>query len=206
LIPKYNWYIDNFIVIDFFSDNITPRGRIGDGIIRDNKFTINFDLHLNKLLLEYTLENIMFINYTGHCSSFSSCLLSRNIDCIWQIPYRAIKQSYDNKINNRLLSQLQDSVNSTLYQFPPLDKKINSFGIVLEAPHELSSTIEISKLPSSKLLKKLGIQKVVIFTENKYPFKSYNLYDTKFYEEELINYFEELKKNLDIIIIGGDYL
>ncbi len=183
------------------SDDMIPKGRIGELITRDDRFTTNILAHLDAL---GDVNNTLFLNYTGHLSSFASALLSRQIDCVWKIPSSAVVSpnllTGLPKINERLIEQLQDSVTSTL---TPFTENLNSFGIVLEAPHGLVSTIDIKNLPIKAILDKLGITKIVIFNENTFPFQTRNIKSCSFSQEGFVKYVLSLGK--ETIIMGCDY-
>ncbi len=205
LVPKNRrWGTTNFIELTGIpiNDEIVPKGRYGQTITRDDQFTRNMLLHLDSL---GDLNNILFLNYTGHLSSFASALLSRQIDCVWQIPAGAISHmnplTQSIEINDRLIEQLQDTVTSTL---TPFTATINSFGIVLEAPHSLgATTIDIRRLPIRPILDRLRITRVVVFDESTYPFRTTDLESHRFHMESFKTYLLSLR--LEVIILGADY-
>jgi hypothetical protein len=203
-LKPYDKYKDiyNFINLESFELTLIPRGRMFSGIIRDDRFLVNMNTILNSL---EQLNNTMFLNYTGHLSSFATSLLSHGISCIWQIPQSALisnnifKEGYH--INDRVLDQLQDTINSKLsYKIT----NESSFGIVLEAQHGLSKTILINKLPSKAILKQKKINKIIVFTEWKFNPTVKQLEEVKIMIGDLYPYLKSLENDFAIGIYTTD--
>lgn len=201
LVPKNKkWCTSNNIDLSLIplSDDMIPQGRIGGCITRDDRFTTNILAHLDAL---GDVNNTLFLNYTGHLSSFASALLSRQIDCVWKIPSGAVI-SPDiftglPEINERIINQLQDTVTSTL---TPFTENLNSFGIVLEAPHIIGSTIDIKNLPIKAIIDRLEITKIVIFNENTFPYQTRDIKSCRFSQKGFVEYVLSLGK--ETIIMG----
>ena len=157
--------VENYVV----TDDIIPCGRlnyesneqyigmmINLHLLRDKNYYINFNNILDRL---GDLNNILFIDFTGHCSSFVINLLERGIDVKLQIPSRAIIGM------PILLNQFQDMIMEVT------NKEITnntSLGIYLMEPHGIGMTFDLSRFPSKQQIIECGFRKIVITTEGLY--------------------------------------
>jgi len=144
-----------------FDMDIIPLGRTNtEGtmhLLRDINYYKNFVSILKKL---NDLKNILFIDYTGHISSFVHGLLDFGVDVVLQLPESASYQMHN------VLDELQDichRLNS---------KKITNktcLGISLMHPHsQFKPTFDVRRLPTKDDILRYGFKRVVVTTELAY--------------------------------------
>jgi hypothetical protein len=157
--------VENYVL----TDDITPCGRLNYEsnveyigmmtnlhLLRDKNYYTNFNNILDRL---GDLNNILFIDFTGHCSSFVINLLERGIDVKLQIPSSAILGM------PILLNQFQDMIMEIT------NKEITnntSLGIYLMEPHGIGMTFDMSRFPSRQQIIDCGFRRIVITTEGLY--------------------------------------
>ena len=158
IIANGNPLLDSFLSIgDDIPLNLIPYGRNEQEFI-DRDYT--YYIYTKRLLdiLGESLNNTLIINMTGHEGAVAAALAEKNIPCNWQISINS------NMVSKRIAEQLQDYSNIILR---------NNFsnnlctGLILEPKHSsYEETIDINRLPNINTLKKMGIKKCLVLTED----------------------------------------
>lgn len=174
------------------SDDLVPSGRFGDFLKRDEKFYEN----AQKALKDKVVANTLFFNYTGHQGPVAAALSEKGIGSSWNLT-----------LNERIADQMQDW--APLISKNKVDPKLNSHGIILEPSHNLgmdgNGVFDVSKLPTPQALKRLGISRVVVFTEDDFN-SSVNVDTFQKTNKEFSSYLRMLQNNhLELEFIGLDY-
>ncbi|OEH45872.1 hypothetical protein lpari_03191 [Legionella parisiensis] len=144
------------------SDDVIPKGRNFITKAVDEEICANTNALLEKLNTLHGLDNLLFINFTGHEAPVASALYRNGVDCIWQLSILN-----DPTTQTRIMDQLQDALPRAELLSQSPESRDSSLGLILEPNHGFT-TIDAKKLPSLEQLKEFGIKQVVLLTEKNY--------------------------------------